>query len=309
MDKKIYFRGKIGTCWYNFTESLAYVVLHRPTPKTCTYTKKKYGDGKKHYINICTRNDTVNEKKPVFVYIHGGGWISGITEMRDTYVANWAENGFFTASISYTYAPDEIYPAQLQEIFTALDLIYEQKDRYNLDFERLVLAGESAGGYYIMMLAAMSKDKSLFDKLGISFEHKDEFDVKALVSHCGCYDLKNLINPDKLQSKFPDMKMMVTSYLGRTPDEAKAYLNTEAGQLSYPHVTADFPPAFIIWADRDYLRYEAFDLIESYKKFGIEFEEFEAGGIIGNHAWSIATIVEPGRDCFRKALAFVNKNI
>ena len=62
-------------------------------------------------------------------------------------------------------------------------------------------------------------------------------------------------------------------------------------------------------ADRDYLRYEAFDLIESYKNFGIPFEEFEAGGIIGNHAWSIATIVEPGRDCFRKALAFVNKHI
>lgn len=309
MDKKLYFRGKIGTYWYNFTESLAYVVLHRPTPKSCEYRKIRYGSEKLQYINICTKKEKTAEKKPVFIYVHGGGFISGITEMRDTYVANWAEKGFFTASISYSYAPDRIYPAQLHEIFTALELIYAQKERYNLDFDRLVLAGESAGGYYIMMLSAFSKDKSLFDKFGIDFSRRDEFDVKAFVSHCGCFDLPNLIDPAKKQSKFPDMKMMVTSFLGKNADEAKAYLKTSEGQLSYPHVTADFPPAFIVWADRDYLRYEAFDLIETYKKLGLTYEEFEASGIIGNHAWSIATIVEKGRQCFNKSYDFVMKQL
>lgn len=309
MDKKVYLRGKIGTGWYNFTECLAYLVLHRPTPKSCLFTRMKYGSDGLQYFNICTQKDSINEKKPVFIYIHGGGWVSGITDMRNTYVANWADSGFFTASISYTYAPDKVYPAQLQEILNALDLIYEQREKYNLDFEKVVLAGESAGGYYIMMLAALAKDKSLFDKLNLTFKHKDEFDVKCLVSHCGCYDLKNLIDRDKLQSKFPDMKMMVTSFLGKNVSEAKSYLETDDGRLSYPHISADFPPAFIIWACRDYLRYEAFDMIEKYKEYGIDYEEFEANGIIGNHAWSIATVVEPGRECFRKALDFVNKHI
>lgn len=308
-DRKVYIRGKAGTYWYNFTESLAYAVLHRHTPRSCDYFRMKYGEEKKQFINICTRKDLYDRKKPVFIYIHGGGFISGITDMRDTYVANWADKGFFTASISYTYAPDKIFPAQLQEIFTALDLIYDNREKYGLDTEKVVLAGESAGGYYIMMLSAFAKNRELFEKLGISFRHKDEFDVKVLVSHCGCFDLKNLLDENKLQSKFPDIKMMVSSFLGMSRADARAYLETEEGQLSYPHITADFPPAFVVWADRDYLRYEAFDFIRQYNELGIPFEEYEASGIIGNHAWSIATIVEKGRQCFDKAYEFVLKQI
>lgn len=309
MDKKVYLRGKAGTYWYNFTESLAYLVLHRPTPKSCVFTREKYGSERLQYVNFCTRKDNTGNKKPVFIYIHGGGFISGITDMRNTYVANWAEKGFFTASISYTYAPDKVFPEQLHEIFKALDMIYDKKDKYNLDLENVVFAGESAGGYYIMMMAEFAKDKGLFDRYGISFKHRDEFTIKALVSHCGCFDLKNLVDSSKLQSKFPDIKMMTGSFLGKNLEDTRAYLDTAEGQFSYPHVTADYPPAFIVWAVRDYLRYEAFDLIEQYKSFGIPYEEFKADGIIGNHAWSIATIVEKGRLCFDKAYDFVIKQL
>ncbi len=304
-DKKVYLRGRVGTCWYNFTESLAYAVLHRHTPRSCNYFKLSYGNEKRQFINICTRKDLNDRTKPLFIYIHGGGFISGITDMRDTYVANWADNGFFTASVSYTYAPEKVFPYQLQEIFTALDMIYDNREKYCFDTDRLVLAGESAGGYYIMMLAAFAKDKSLFEKLGIKFNHIDEFDVKALVSHCGCFDLPNLLDDEKYQSKFPDIKMMVSSFLGMNINEAREYLKTADGQLSFPHITADFPPAFIVWAERDYLRYEAFDFIRQYNELGIPFEEFKADGIIGQHAWSIATIVEKGKVCFEKAYAFV----
>ena len=82
MNKSVYYRGKIGTVWYNFTECLAYVALHRPTPKGCDYRKLRYGDEKKQYVNLCTRKDLAAVRKPVFIYVHGGGWISGITEMR-----------------------------------------------------------------------------------------------------------------------------------------------------------------------------------------------------------------------------------
>ena len=305
MNKGLYTHAKIATCWYNFTEGLAYLALHRPTPKTCEYSKIAYGSEKKQYINLCTRKDIRDEKKPLFIYIHGGGWISGITEMRDTYVANWAEKGFFTASISYTYAPGKVFPAQLKEIFTAIDLLFDKADEYNFDTDRIVLAGESAGGYYILECAALAKDKSLFDTLGIDFRHRDAFDVKALVSHCGCFDLKNLIDESKPQSKFFDINLMVCSFLGMDLSEAKAYLETPEGALSYPRVTKDFPPAFIVSAAKDHLRFEAYDLAKQYEDAGIRYETFEGTGIISQHAWTIATIVEKGRDCFNKAYDFV----
>ena len=307
MNKKMLFHAAVAEKWYNFTECLAYVALHRPTPKNCDYEKIPYGKEKLQYINLCTRKNLKDVKKPLFIYIHGGGWISGITEMRDTYVANWAEKGFFTASISYTYAPEKVFPAQLKEIFTAIDLILDKADEYNFDTDKIVLAGESAGGYYILECAALAKDKCLYDKLGIDFRHRDSFDVKALVSHCGCFDLKNLLDKSKPQSKFFDMELMACSFLGMDPDEARAYLETPEGALSYPHVTEAFPPAFIISAAKDWLRFEAYDLAEQYEKAGIRYGTFEGTGIISQHAWTIATIVEKGRECFEKSYDFVKE--
>lgn len=306
MDSKIFLRTMAGQLFYNFTEVPAYMVLHRPTPDNCTFIKKvKYGSEKLQYMNLGYRNDLHTKKKPVFIYIHGGGWVSGITAMRDTYVSSWAQKGFFTSSISYTYAPQKTYPGQLQEICDALDYLYDRKETYNLDLDNVVFAGESAGGYYILYFAMLASDKSLFDKLGLKFRHKDEFKINALVSHCGCFNLPRLIDKDCMQSKFPDMKMFVTGFLGKNLEEAKQWLKTDEGQLSFPKVNEKFPPAFIIWADRDYLRYEAFDLMKDYEKFSIPYGQFEGTGIISMHAWTIATIVEKGRKCFEEAFGFV----
>lgn len=94
MDKKIYYRGMVGQAWYNFTEALALVATYRPTPKNIISSKFNYGKKKINYIKTFCRNDLTDTKKPLFLYIHGGGWISGITKMRDPYIVNWAEKGF-----------------------------------------------------------------------------------------------------------------------------------------------------------------------------------------------------------------------
>ena len=96
---RLYLRGIAGQLFYNSTEVAAYVLTYRPIPEDLEYTKKlQYGSEKYQYINTLTRKDLVAKKKPLFIYIHGGGWISGITEMRNAYVAEWAKKGFFAAS-------------------------------------------------------------------------------------------------------------------------------------------------------------------------------------------------------------------
>lgn len=308
MNKRLYIRGTAGTYWYNFTECLAYAVLHRKTPAGLVYKGKvPYGEEKMQYLNVCTPK--TQEKKPVFIYVHGGGWVSGITEMRDTYVAQWAKNGFSTFSVSYTYAPQKVFPAQLQEVLNAIDYIYDNAEKYGADMSRIVLSGESAGGWYITYLAAIAGDKTLLEKLNLRFRHADEFSVKALVSNCGCYNLKALTDRRKKQSKFPDMKMMTTCFTGKPYDELLKWLDTDEGGLATPPVDRGFPPVFVIWAVNDYLRYEAFDLMERLDAIGTEYEQFKAEGIIGMHGWAIATIVKPGRICFEKSLEFVKKYI
>lgn len=306
MDKYVYYRGKTGTCWYNFTESLAYLITYRPTPEGITYTKRiPYGSERQQFINTYCRNDLKDVKKPLFIYIHGGGWISGITDMRNTYIQNYAKLGFYTASIAYTYAPEKIFPAPLQEICNAVDYLFDHAEEEKYDTSEILISGESAGGYYIFFLAALAGDKSLAGKLGLTFRHNEEFSIKAMISHCGCVNLKKLLDPNCPQSRFPDMKMMVTSLLGMKYDKARAFLETDEGYMTYPHVTDKFPPTFFTTAAGDWLRYEGYDLMKEYKALGIPYDTYEGTGILRNHAWTIVTIVKKGRECLDKTLDFV----
>lgn len=305
MDKKVYRQGMACQLWYNFTESLAFALTYRPTPKNLIFSKKVYGNKKLNYINTYCRKDLVSVKKPLFLYIHGGGWLSGITEMRNPYIANWAQKGFYTASISYTYAPQAVCYETLKEIFTAIDYIVCHADKLNIDTQNVVIAGESAGGYYISFVCWCLQNPEILDKLGIEFKNKDNLNIKALVSHCGCVNLQSLTDESKPQSKFPDIDKMVCTFLGKNLEESRNFLKTEEGQLLIPKITADFPPSFLIWAVNDKLKYETFDLSKTLSEKGVEHKTFKADGIIGNHAWSIVTMLEKAKICLNETFDFV----
>ena len=305
MKKSVYLRGTTARYWYNFTELLAMAILKRPVPENVTLTKRvKYGEGKAQYINFLIPDKDKEEKRPLFLYIHGGGFISGVTDMRNTYISNWAEQGFVCASVSYTYAPEKIFPEQLHEVFSAVDFIFDNASQYGIDTDNIVIAGESAGGYYISYLSACCADKSLYDKLGITFRHRDEFSIRAMVSICGCHNLTSLTDKSKPQSKFPDIKMMVSSFAGVPYKEIPRFLQSDNGRYFTPPAHKDFPPTFLIWGDKDYLRYEAFDFSEVLTGLGVPNKLYKADGIIGMHAWAIATIVQKGRDCLKATFDF-----
>ncbi len=306
MDKKIYYRGRIGTYWYNFTEGLAWAITGRPIPKNVHYEKKvHYGEDKNQYMNLLCLQENLNKKKPLFIYIHGGGWISGITEMRNAYIMNWVNKGFFACSINYSYAPQKIFPAQLQEVYSAIDFIFDNAEKYNYDTDNIVLAGESAGGYFITYLASCVGDSSPLDRLGIIFKSRDKFKVKALVSHCSCFNLEHLSNPEKPQSEFPDMKMMIEAFTGMKREELHAYLQTDEGKLLNPQVNKDFPPCFLTWGTMDALRFDTRDFVNELRRCNIPYRMFRGDGSIGSHAWTIVTMLKKGRICLEETFEFI----
>lgn len=309
MDKKVYRRGKIGQYWYNFTELLVYALTFRPCPAELEYNVSAYCEGNQNKIYTYCRKDLKTEKKPLFIYIHGGGWISGITPMRNRYVSMWAEKGFYCASIGYTYAPDKVFPAQLHEIFKALDQILDGAEENNFDPENIVIAGESAGGYYISYVASCFNDKNILDSLGIDFRHFGKAKIKALVSICGCYDLQRLTDTSKKQSEYPDIKMMASTFVGKSFAETVEFLKTDEAKYYSPKITEAFPPTFAVWATNDNLRFETFDLCAELENLGVPNKQFKADGIIGNHAWAIMPIFKKSQVCFCEAYEFVSRYI
>lgn len=306
MNKKMYIRGLAGQIFYNSTEVLALALTYRPIPKTIEYVKNvRYGKEKNNYMfNYCLK-EKKSEKKPLFIYIHGGGWISGLMTMRNPYICNWVKKGFFASSVNYIYAPQAVFPTQIKELFSALDYIIDRADEYNIDPKNTVIAGESAGGYFITYITSCLNNPEILEKLGIEFRNIDKIKVNAVVSHCGCYDIKSMVSPEKKQSKFPDIKMMCATFMGMPVKKILEYADTEDGKLISPEFTDKFPPTYFTWCTHDYLRYEAFDLEEKFKKLGVPYRMFKGDGIIGNHAWTIVTMFKKARICLKDTFDFV----
>lgn len=96
-------------------------------------------------------------KLPVVILIHGGCFrnaAAGFTWVRPAATA-LAEKGYAVWSIDYREADEDGggYPGTYQDVAKAIDLIREQQAERNLDLDRVVMFGHSAGGQMALWAA------------------------------------------------------------------------------------------------------------------------------------------------------------
>ncbi len=100
----------------------------------------------------------VSEKNPTVLVFHGGGWISGepadfLTEF-DVLCDELRENGVTVAAVEYRKALDGLtWRDCLDDCEDALSYLVENASRYDIDVERIGVAGYSAGAHLAMMVA------------------------------------------------------------------------------------------------------------------------------------------------------------
>lgn len=88
-----------------------------------------------------------NEILPVILYVHGGGWILGDAETHGTLIKNLANcTHSCVVFVNYSRSPEAQYPQALDEIYAALEYIYEHAKTFNIDPYKIIIAGDSAGG-------------------------------------------------------------------------------------------------------------------------------------------------------------------
>lgn len=93
--------------------------------------------------------------RPVIVHIHGGALIMGNREISkaDTLLLPFAEHyGYAVVSIDYRLAPETKLPAIISDIEAAFTWLGgEAAKRFDLDPSRMVVVGDSAGGYLTLV--------------------------------------------------------------------------------------------------------------------------------------------------------------
>ena len=81
------------------------------------------------------------------MFLHGGGWSGGTRTTGPDFKRFFAQDGFAMASIEYRLTPSITFPANAEDVKTAIRWISANADTYGLDPGRIGIWGTSAGGH------------------------------------------------------------------------------------------------------------------------------------------------------------------
>ena len=90
---------------------------------------------------------------PVVVQLHGGGWIRGDRPSSYSSFQGFFAAGMSVVTVEYRNAKDAPAPAAVEDVRCALAWVKENAAKYNLDANKVVTYGGSAGGHLALMAA------------------------------------------------------------------------------------------------------------------------------------------------------------
>ena len=289
----------------NILELGLYVLLYKKYKNVYTEKNIRYlNAGKRTYLDIVKDTSSNNEKRPLFIYIHGGGWVSGLRKARLYYCKNWAKQGFVCANIGYDYANDAKHPEHIRQIFKGIEYVFDNAEKYGIDTSKVVVAGESAGGYFAALAGAIATHRNLYDLLGIDFKYKKQFNITACIFMSGIFDPARALG-----TNFPDMDLFAQAFCGKSFDELNGTVGQKMRSVLAPsyYTDKDFPPSFIIGSDKDLLLSESEALHKELDKAGVKNEFAICTGLSGVHAGSLACHLGSGKTAVIKAEKFIEK--
>nr|WP_291082680.1 alpha/beta hydrolase fold domain-containing protein [Flavobacterium sp. BFFFF1] len=147
-------------------------------------------------------------KLPLLLFVHGGGFSIGKKEDGQPICKYLAQNGIAAASISYTlymkgkkFSCDGVLAEKVKafqyganDLWLATSFFLSNKSKYNIDIEKIFIAGSSAGGETV--LHASHWNRELMKMYDVKLP--DNFRYAGLVSGAGAIMDINLINKNTL---------------------------------------------------------------------------------------------------------------
>ncbi len=181
----------------------------------------------------------VSGRLPGLLNLHGGGFCVGSVELEHgSTVALARRLGVVVVSVEYRLAPEDPYPAALEDCYLALRYLANRDDVYP---DRVAVHGQSAGGGLAAALCLLARDRGgpviCFQALGIP-----ELDDRLATPSMRAYT-------DTPMWSRPQAETSWRLYLG----------GQDADQYAAPARAGDLtglPPAYVATAELDPLRDE-----------------------------------------------------
>jgi acetyl esterase len=94
------------------------------------------------------------------VWMHGGGFVMGDLDTEHPWAARLADgSGVTVISVGYRLAPENPFPAALDDAYAVLTWAYEHAADLGIDPDRIAVGGHSAGGGIAAGIALLASDE------------------------------------------------------------------------------------------------------------------------------------------------------
>ena len=178
------------------------------------------------------------EKGPnkIVINIHGGGWNHG-TKEEQTGFSTFFKNGYSVANIEYRLTGQATAPAAVEDTRCALIYLIKNAKTLNIDVNKIVIMGGSAGGHLALM-GGLLANNPIFDG---NCSGEKNIKVAAIINKYGITDVSDWAYGSDIKSK------SAVNWLGKyAKDESFAKSVSPLYQIK-----KDSPPIFIVHGDAD----------------------------------------------------------
>ena len=174
------------------------------------------------------------EKPTAVVFnIHGGAWSHGVKESQ-TGFGTFFNLGYAVANIEYRMTNDATAPAAIEDVRAAILYVVQHAKELNIDPDRIVVMGSSAGAHLALMAGLLQNDNK-FDGYYKNVQH---YTIKAIIDKYGPTDFN--------VQGFSSFKSLV-KWLGVNAESAR--FRESVSPIYYVKKTS--PPVFIVHGDAD----------------------------------------------------------
>jgi len=176
------------------------------------------------------------ERNPAIVLVFGGGWREGDRSQQKVYGLALAQAGYVCLATDYRLSTEARWPAQLDDVKTAIRWLRKHASEYRIDPERIAVSGNSSGGHLALMTAATADAESTAQARAVGCEFSSE--VSAV---CAFYPPTRL---DGLDDESDDNTVITLLGADATPSDYD-----RASPLSY--ASNLFPPVLLLLGSDD----------------------------------------------------------
>jgi acetyl esterase/lipase len=193
-------------------------------------------------LDIYRRRD-VQTPQPTLIFYHGGGWIGGTKEASFMSVMPWLEMGWNVVNVEYRMARHAEAPAAVEDALCALRYVVNNAKNNNIDTNKIVVSGESAGGHLALAVGMIPSTAGLTAICaggGFTGNETNVPKVAAIINWYGISDVNDMLAG-------PNARSYAVQWVGsgkNRDDVAKA-----VSPLTY--VRAGLPPILTIHGDAD----------------------------------------------------------